>query len=96
MEKLNLIQQKEEGICQYQNQVIMLQSFSYKNLLAIEMKKTKILMNKQSIQDFRYQKQVKYQNEFWYYYVKPKYDIKAKLNCLGTVIFTIYIKANNI
>ena len=42
---LNLLQQKE-GITQYQNQITILQSFSQKNLLAIKMRKTEILMNK--------------------------------------------------
>ena len=50
------------------------------NLLAIEMRKTKILMNKpvylgQAILDIS--KTLMY--EFWYDYIKPKYNGKAKL-----------------
>ena len=50
------------------------------NLLAIEMRKTKILMNKpvylgQAILDIS----KTHMYEFWYDYIKPKYNGKAKL-----------------
>ena len=62
------------------------------NLLAIEMRKTKILMNKpvylgQTILDIS--KTLLY--EFWYDYTKPKYDGKAKLCYMDTVRFIIHI-----
>ena len=34
--------------------------------------------------------------EFWYDYVKPKYDEKAKLCYMATSSFIIYIKADDI
>ena len=46
IEILNLSQQKEEETIYYQNQIIILQRFFTENLLAIEMKKIEILMNK--------------------------------------------------
>ena len=62
------------------------------NLLAIEMRKTKILMNKpvylgQTILDIS--KTLMY--EFWYDYTKPKYDGKAKLCYMDTDRFIIHI-----
>ena len=61
-----------------------------KNLLAIEMKKTKAKMNKpvylgMSILDIS--KTLMY--EFWYDYVKPKYKDKAKLCYKDTYSFVI-------
>ena len=41
-------QQKEKEIFWCPNQIIILQGFSQKDLLAIEIKKTEILMNKPS------------------------------------------------
>ena len=41
IEILNLPQQKEEGTIKYQNQIIVLRSFSQKNLFVIEMKKNR-------------------------------------------------------
>ena len=63
-----------------------------KNLLAIEMKKTKVKMNKpvylgMSILDIS--KMLMY--EFWYDYVKPKYKDKAKLCYMDTNSFVIHI-----
>ena len=60
------------------------------NLLAIEMKKTKVKMNKpvylgMSILDIS--KTLMY--EFWYDYVKPKYKDKAKLCYMDTDSFVI-------
>ena len=62
------------------------------NLLAIEMKKTKVKMNKpvylgMSILDIS--KTLMY--EFWYDYVKPKYKEKAKLCYMDTESFVINI-----
>ena len=62
------------------------------NLLAIEMKKTKVKMNKpvylgMSILDIS--KTLMY--EFWYDYVKPKYKEKAKLCYMDTDSFVINI-----
>ena len=63
-----------------------------KNLLAIEMKKTKVKMNKpvylgMSILDIS--KTLMY--EFWYDYIKPKYRDKAKLCYMDTDSFAIHI-----
>ena len=62
------------------------------NLLAIEMKKTKVKMNKpvylgMSILDIS--KTLMY--EFWYDYIKPKYKEKAKLCYMDTDSFVINI-----
>ena len=62
------------------------------NLLAIEMKKTKVKMNKpvylgMSILDIS--KTLMY--EFWYDYVKPKYKEKAKLCYMDTDSFVIFV-----
>ena len=63
------------------------------NLLAIEMKKTKVKMNKlvylgMSIWDIS--KMLMY--ELWYDYIKPKYQDKAKLCYMDTDSFIIHIK----
>ena len=62
------------------------------NLLAIEMKKTKVKMNKpvylgMSILDIS--KTLMY--EFWYDYIKPKYGDRAKLCYMDTDGFVIHI-----
>ena len=66
------------------------------NLMAIEMKKTKVKMNKpiylgMSILDIS--KTLMY--EFWYDYIKPKYQDKAKLCDMDTDSFTIHIKTKD-
>ena len=66
------------------------------NLLAIEMKKTKVKMNKpiylgMSILDIS--KTLMY--EFWYDYLKPKYGDKVKLCYTDTDSFIIYIKTED-
>ena len=66
------------------------------NLLAIEMKKTKVKMNKpvylgMSILDIS--KTLMY--EFWYDYIKPKYQEKAKLCYMDTDSFIIHIKTED-
>ena len=63
------------------------------NLLAIEIKKTKILMNKPV---YKWLSIVELSKilmlEFWYEYVKPKYDEEAKLSYMDTDSFIVYIK----
>ena len=66
------------------------------NLIAIEMKKTKVKMNKPiylvfSILDLS--KTVMY--EIWYDYIKPKYGKKAKLCYIDTDSFIIHIKTED-
>ena len=66
------------------------------NLMAIEMKKTKVKMNKpiylgMSILDIS--KTLMY--EFWYDYIKPKYQDKAKLRYMDSDSFVIYIKTED-
>ena len=66
------------------------------NLLAIEMKKKKVKMNKpvylgQAIFDIS--KALMY--EFWYDYIKPKYQEKAKLCYMDTDSFIIHIKTED-
>ena len=66
------------------------------NLLAIEMKKTKVKMNKpvylgMSILDIS--KTLMY--EFWYDYIKPKYQDRVKLCYMDTGSFGIHIKSEN-
>ena len=65
------------------------------NLLAIEMKKTKIHMNKpvyvgQAVLDIS--KTLMY--EFWYDYIIPKSDDKVKLCCMDTDSFIFHIKTD--
>ena len=67
------------------------------NVLAIEMRKTQILMNKPvylglSILDLS--KTVMY--EFWYDYVKPKYGENAKLCYMDTDSFIVHVKTDDI
>ena len=66
------------------------------NLLAIEMKKTKVKMNKpvylgMSILDIS--KTLMY--EFWYDYIKPKYQENAKLCYMDTDTLIIHIKTKD-
>ena len=66
------------------------------NLMAIEMKKTKVKMNKpiylgMSILDIS--KTLMY--EFCYYYIKAKYWDRAKLCYMNTEIFVIHIKTED-
>ena len=68
-------------------------SFS-ENLMAIEIKKAKVKMNKpiylgMSMSDIS--KTLLY--EFWYHYIKPKYQGKEKLFYMGTDSFIIHIKS---
>ena len=66
------------------------------NLMATEMKKTKVKMNKpiyvgMSILDIS--KTLMY--EFWYDYIKPKYQDRAKLCYMNTDKFVIHIKTED-
>ena len=66
------------------------------NLMAIEMKKTKVKMNKpiylgMSILDIS--KTLMY--EFWYDYIKPKYQDRAKLCYMDTDSFVIHIETED-
>ena len=71
--------------------------FFAENLLAIEMKKIQILMNKPvylglSILDVS--KTLRY--EFWYDYVKPKYGENAKLCYMDADSFMVHVRPNDI
>ena len=69
--------------------------FFIENILAIEMKKTEIPMNKPvclGLSILELSKTLMY--EFWCDYVKPKYGIKAKLCYM--ICFLVYIKADDI
>ena len=66
------------------------------NLLAIEMKKTKVKMNQPVYLGFsilEISKTLMY--AFWYHYVKPKYQDNAKLCYINTDSFISNIKAEN-
>ena len=68
-----------------------------KNLLAIEMQRTQILMNKAvyfGLSILKMSKTVRY--EFWYDYVKPKYGEKAELSYMDTGRFKVCIKTEDI
>ena len=61
------------------------------------MRKTQIIMNKPvclGLLILDLSKTVMY--EFWYGYVKPKYDENAKLSYMNTDSFIIHIKADYI
>ena len=72
--------------------------FFKENLLAVEMKKTEILINKPvylrllSILELS---QI-LMDGFWYDYIKPKYGEKARLCYMDTGSFIVYIKADDI
>ena len=66
------------------------------NLMATETKKTKVKMNKpiylgMSILDIS----KKWMYEFWYDYMKPKYQDRAKLCYMDTSSFVIHIITDN-
>ena len=66
------------------------------NLLAIEMKKTKVKMNKPiylGLSILEISKMLMY--EFWYDYMKPKYGDNVKLCYMETDSFIIYIKTED-
>ena len=67
-----------------------------KNLVAIEMKKTKVKMNKLiylGLSILEISKILMY--EFWYDYMKPKYGDNVKLCYMDTDSFIIYIKTED-
>ena len=71
--------------------------FFTEKLLAIEMKKTEVLMNKPvclGLSILELSKILMY--EFWYDYVKPKHGEKVKLCYMDTGSFIIYIKTDDI
>ena len=71
--------------------------FLTENLLAIEMRRTQILMNKPvyfRLSILELSKILMY--EVWYDYVKPKYGEKAKLCYMDTDSFIVYIKTYDI
>ena len=66
------------------------------DLSIIEMKKTKVKMNKPiylGLSILEISKILMY--EFWYDYMKPKYDNNVKLCCMDTDSFIMDIKAND-
>ena len=66
------------------------------DLLAIEMKKTKVKMNKPAylgLSILEISKTLMY--EFWYDYFKPKYQNNAKLCYMDTDSFIIHIKTED-
>ena len=67
------------------------------NLLAIEIKKTKVKMNQPMylrLSILHISKTLMY--EFWYDYIKPKYEQNAKLCYMDTDSFIIYIKIEDV
>ena len=67
------------------------------NLLAIEMKRIKVKMNKPvylGLSILKISKTLMY--EFWYDYIKPKYQTYAKLCYMDTDSFIIYIKMEDV
>ena len=66
------------------------------DLLAIEMKKTKVKMNKPvylGLSILEISKTLMY--EFWYDYIKPKYQNNAKLCYMDTDSFIIHLKTEH-
>ena len=71
--------------------------FFTENLLAIEMRKTQVLMNKPvylRLSELDLCKSVMY--EFWYDYVKPKHGENAKLIYMDIDSFIVHAKTNYI
>ena len=63
------------------------------NLLAVEMKKTKVKMYKPVYLGFSILEISKtIMHEFWYDYIKPKYQNNARLWYMDTDSFIIYVK----
>ena len=61
--------------------------------MAIEMKKIKLKMNNSIYLDMsRLDISKTHIYEFWYDYIKPKCQEKAKLCCMDTDSFIIYVK----
>ena len=70
--------------------------FFTENVLATEMKKRQILMNTVylGLSILKLSEILMY--EFWYDYVKPEYDEKAKLCYIDTDSFIVYIRTDYI
>ena len=66
-----MLKPKQEGIIWYQNQTIIQQFFFSENVLAIEMKRTRIFINKHVYLALLILEIV--MHDFWYDYVGPKY-----------------------
>ena len=67
------------------------------NLLAIEMKKIKVKMNKSvylGLSILEISKTLMY--KFWYDYIKPKYQYNSKLYYMDTESIIIHIKAEDV
>ena len=89
---IKLVTTEKKEVHQFQNQIITQQNTIQKNLLAIEMKKTKVIMNKHvylgmSILDIS----KILISEFWYDYIKPKYGDRAKLCYTDTDSLMLHI-----
>ena len=72
-------------------------TFFSKNLIAIEMKHTQMFMNKPvylGLSVLEISKIATY--EFWYDYVKPEYNEKAKLCYVDTDSFLVYVQTEDI
>ena len=73
--------------------MIILQSF----LLAIEMRKTQMIMNKPGYLGLSILNLIKtVMHEFWYDYVKPKYGENAKLCYMDTDSFIVHVRTDYI
>ena len=67
------------------------------NLLAMEMKKSEVLINKPVYLGHSILELSKIlMHDFWYDYVKPKYGEKAKLSYMETDLFVVFIKTSDI
>ena len=87
-EILNLSQQKEEGTIWCHTT-----KFFAKYLLAIEMKKTEILLNKPvCLRPSILELSEILMHEFWCGYVKPKHGQKANLCYMDTDSFIVYVE----
>ena len=65
----------------------------FRNLLAVEIKKTKVKMNKLVYLGFSiFEISKRLMHEFWYDYIKPKYQNNARLYYMDTDSFIIYAK----
>ena len=87
--------QKKEETISCPNQIIISSSFFTENLMAIDMTKIQILMNKPGylgLTILEISKTV--MHEFWYNYVKSKYSEKPKLCYMETDSFIIFIKTD--
>ena len=94
---IKLVATERRGNCLVSESNYHTTKFFTKNLLAIEMNKTQIYINKPvylGLSILELSKILMY--EFWYDYVKPKYGEKAKLCYMDTDSLIVHIKTNNI